>query len=528
MLRSSKAFFWLLMGLTAILLFARLGAESLFQVAEARNAACAREMMARHDWIVPTFNGTLRSDKPVLEYFFMILSYHLFGVNEWAARFFSALSGLLLVIWTYTFALRHLGRMAAWYTGLTLICAIHFIVQCRLATPDPYLMLFHAGSIYAFYEGWMHRKAGWWWLMYGMLALAVLAKGPVGLALPAFTIFLFLLSRRQLRWPVIRQMKPFTGVLLFLLIALPWYIAVGIRTHGQWLREFFFYHNLHRYGSALDAHGGPFILPALFVLGGLFPFSVWSFRAMKKAWQKRKESDALWLIMLAFWVILIFYSISRTKLINYTSPSYPFLALLLGYFWQEKLQMPTNEKHNWIEWAIIACIGLALPIGIFFWAKSTPPFTALPWLALLFLPAALGGCMGLLQARKLRETEGLNHIGTGFTLSILLVMLIGYPALDRQTSVRKQAPYLAHASKIVAFQQMNDAFVFYARKTIPVISQMDSLQECLKQDSSLWVIRRARDFGMLDSLPELQCVRKDRDAFSFQYSALYKSQSIDP
>ncbi|MBX5439664.1 MAG: glycosyltransferase family 39 protein, partial [Thermoflavifilum sp.] len=524
MQRRSTAFFWLLISLATILLFARLGAESLFQVAEARNAECAREMMARHDWIVPTFNGTLRTDKPALEYFFMILDYHLFGVNEWAARFFSAVCGLVLVMWTYVFAVRHIGRTAAWYATLALLCSIHFIVQCRLATPDPYLMLCHAGALYAFYEGWMHRKKYWWWLMYGMLGLAVLAKGPVGLGLPLLTIFIFLLSRRQLRWPVIRLMRPFDGILLFLLIALPWYVWVGIRTQGAWLRDFFFFHNLHRFGSALDAHGGPFILPALFILGGMLPFSLWGFRAMKIAWQKRNESDALWLMMLAFWVILVFYSLSRTKLINYTSPSYPFLAVILGYYWQEKIHQQVKEKWAWIEWAVLGLIVLALPMGIYFWAISTPPFAPISWLALLFIPALIGGWMGAFQARKGQQAEALKHVGAGFTLTILLVMLIGYPALDKQTSVRKQAPYLAQASHIVAFQQMNDAFVFYAGKTIPVIQHIDSLKARLQQDSTLWVIRRARDFAMLDSLPQLRLIRKDRDAFSFQYSALYTSK----
>ncbi|SFV35086.1 ArnT family glycosyltransferase [Thermoflavifilum thermophilum] len=528
MQRRSAAFFWLLLGLSALLLFARLGAESLFQVAEARNAECAREMMTSHNWIVPTFNGILRTDKPPLAYFFMILAYHIFGIHEFAARFFSAVCGLLLVCWTYTFARRHMGQTAAWYAGLALICSVHFIVQCRLATPDPYLMLSHAGAVYAFYEGWIHRKAKWWWLMYTMLALAVLAKGPVGLALPVLTIFLFLLTRRQLRWPVIRLMKPFSGAVIFLCIALPWYILVGIHTQGVWLRDFFFFHNLHRFGSALDAHGGPFILTALFILGGMFPFSLWSFRAMKLAWNKHRESDALWLMMLAFWVILIFYSLSHTKLINYTSPSYPFLAVLLGYYWQEVLQKRANEKYNWIEWVVLALLVVALPIGIYVWARSSPPFTKLPWLAWLFLPALIGGWMGWFHVRKNLQAEALMHIGAGFTLSILLVMLIGYPALDRQTSVRKQASLVAHAPKIVAFQQMNDAFVFYARQNIPVIGQIDSLKNCLQHDSTLWVIRRARDFAMLDSLPQLRLIRKDRDAFSFQYSALYSSKSIDP
>ncbi|MCL6523908.1 MAG: glycosyltransferase family 39 protein [Thermoflavifilum sp.] len=513
----------LLIALTTLLLFARLGAETVFQVAEARNAACAREMMMRHDWIVPTFNSNLRTDKPILEYFFMILAYRMFGVSEGAARFFSAVAGLILVLWTYVFASRHLGRQAAIWSTLALCCSLHFIIQSRLATPDPYLMLFHAGALYAFFEGWIQRKAWAWWLMYAMLALAVLAKGPVGLFLPALTILLFLITRRQLRWPVIRIMKPWSGLLLFLLIALPWYVAVGIRTHGEWIKAFFWYHNFHRFSSALDAHGGPFILPLLFVLVGMLPFSLWGFRAITLAWKKRRESDALWLILLSFGVILIFYSISHTKLINYTSPSYPFLALMVGYFWQEVENKHVILHKYWIEWAALGLIVLALPIGVYFWTESTPPFQNLKWLGLLFIPEIIATAWGVYYARKQAYGEIARHIGAGFTLSILLIMLIGYPALDQQTSVRKQAPYIAQASQVIGYQHINDAFVFYARTPIRIVESLDSLKAYLQKDTTVWVIRRARDFNQLDSLPQLKLVRKDRDAFSFQYSALYQS-----
>ncbi len=95
--------------------FLGLGTAQLFDEDEPKNAECGREMFARGDWLVPTFNEELRTDKPILVYWFMLASYHLFGVTEFAARFFSAVLGVGTCLLTY-----HIGRVLfsrAWGCG---------------------------------------------------------------------------------------------------------------------------------------------------------------------------------------------------------------------------------------------------------------------------------------------------------------------------------------------------------------------------------------------------------------------------
>jgi 4-amino-4-deoxy-L-arabinose transferase-like glycosyltransferase len=131
----------LLIFLVFLLLF-RLGATPIYILDEARNSECAREMMQRNDWIVPTFNGELRTDKPPLHYFFMSISYKIFGVNEFAARFFSAAMGLLTVLITYFYTKRLLNAFAAFCAAVVLAISTHFLFEFRLAVPDPYLIFF--------------------------------------------------------------------------------------------------------------------------------------------------------------------------------------------------------------------------------------------------------------------------------------------------------------------------------------------------------------------------------------------------
>ncbi len=99
---------WWLIALLSFMLLFRLGSSPIYILDEAKNAQCAREMLQHNDWVVPTFNGELRTDKPVLHYYFMMIAYKVFGINEFSARFFSAILGVLTVIITYY--IRH-GRL---------------------------------------------------------------------------------------------------------------------------------------------------------------------------------------------------------------------------------------------------------------------------------------------------------------------------------------------------------------------------------------------------------------------------------
>lgn len=105
----------------AIVLWIGLGSSPIYILDEARNAQAAREMMERNNFIVPTFNGELRSHKPPLHYYFMWAGYQVFGVNAWGARFFSAVMGLITIVLTWYFVKRFSNRNVAWWTAVVLV-----------------------------------------------------------------------------------------------------------------------------------------------------------------------------------------------------------------------------------------------------------------------------------------------------------------------------------------------------------------------------------------------------------------------
>ena len=206
----------LIVAVTGSIYFANLGGAKLWDRDEPRNAGCAREMLQRGDWVTPYFNGQLRTHKPVLTYWLMMLSYGLFGVSEFAARFWSAALGIGTSLATYVIARRLFSATAALWSALAMGTSLLFCVASRAATPDAVLIFCSTMAIMCYVVGTFRRKdhgedntpphthlpgrlfPNWPMaaVMYAWMALAVLAKGPVGVILPTAVIGMFLLLMR--------------------------------------------------------------------------------------------------------------------------------------------------------------------------------------------------------------------------------------------------------------------------------------------------------------------------------------------
>jgi 4-amino-4-deoxy-L-arabinose transferase-like glycosyltransferase len=503
-----------------ILLFLRLGATTVFQVAEGRNAQCAAEMMEGNR-IVPVFNNKLRTDKPPVHYYMMMAAYAVAGKTEGASRFFSAVAGLLLVMGTWWVARRNISENAATLSACVLLASLHFIFQFRLATPDPYLILAHVFALYAFWEGYARNNGNGYLMMYAMMGLAFFAKGPVGLALPAATIFFFLLFRRELTLRTIGSLRILPGIFIFAAIALPWYYLVHVQTNGDWTRGFFLEHNVGRFGSAVDGHRGPFILPLVFVLAGLFPFSVFIPLSVLEAWKKRTESPFLLFMLLGALFIIVPYAFSRTKLINYTSPAYPFLAILVGAY---LTSLRKTGSHRWEFW-VLGIISLLFPVGFAVWVKSDkiPELLPYTWAVGLITLGAFGAWY--LYARR-NDRRWWQMLAACSMLFNMLFFAVLFPVLDRSGSVSILAPVVRDAKRMVGFGRINDAFVFYHRKPIPVMSAAGVRSE-LNEFPDALVLQLGKKADLTDSIPGLVLIHDEKDLFSSQHSFIYQKKK-DP
>src|SRR5262245_58438531 len=274
----------------AALSLVNLGGPSLWDIDEGNNAAAAREMLDSGNWIVPTFNYELRVDKPALLYWLQITAYKTFGVNEFSARLPSALASLISILLTYELARRMFGASVGLIAGLILASTVLFCASAHFANPDALLNACALATLFLFWRDY-ERGGNSWLILTGISSgLGMLAKGPVGLVLPAAVIGVFLLHQRQLR----RYLHPWIGwgVLVFILVAVPWYAWVGADTRGEFLRGFFFKHNFSRFLEPMENHRGPVVYYLGVLLVGFAPWSAFFLPAGWHAWRQARDAKA--------------------------------------------------------------------------------------------------------------------------------------------------------------------------------------------------------------------------------------------
>ncbi|MBC8019449.1 MAG: glycosyltransferase family 39 protein [Verrucomicrobia bacterium] len=314
--------------------FQYLGGLPLIDPDEGRYAEIPREMLERSDLITPTLNYVKYFEKPPLLYWINAASLKIFGENEFAARFPSALCGLLTVLATYVIA-RHLyGRRAALIAALILGTSAGFVLQSRIILTDMLLTFCLTAALGSFIvaaqrEGRRSRALPWY-LFYLFCALATLAKGLIGMVFPAGIIFFYLLFSR--RWRLLSEMRLTSGLLLFLAVAAPWFVAVSLR-NPEFAHFFFIREHFERFTSTVHGRHQPlwFFVPVL--LGTMLPWSFFIPGALVRAWRDRHHEDGQAGMYLLVWTALIFlfFSKSNSKLIPYILPIFPSLAMLIGH-----------------------------------------------------------------------------------------------------------------------------------------------------------------------------------------------------
>jgi 4-amino-4-deoxy-L-arabinose transferase-like glycosyltransferase len=333
---------WLLIliALSVCLYFFKLGSFSLYDAAETTYGEFVKNMLRSGDWLTLHYNGAIIFDKPPLYYWLVALISQLIGFNEWAMRLPAALSGVLTVITTYLLGKKFYNERTGLLAGLIVMTAFQFLVQSRIAELDVVLTLFMTLAVYLFYLGYTSGEKKYYLWSYVPMALAILIKGLLGVALPAFAILLFLLFKKELRKSKEFHLLP--GILIIFVIGLPWYIAEYI-IHGKVFLDFalgFLF--LSRFQGAVSGHTGPWFYYFLALLLGFAP---WSQFLPVALWQTGKKLTTYNLRLttvdpelLTFCFIIpafVVFSIAKTKIPNYVLPLYPFLAIMVAALWDE-------------------------------------------------------------------------------------------------------------------------------------------------------------------------------------------------
>ncbi len=387
-----------LLFLCAITFFVGLGRPALTDADEAYYAESAREMVERGDWLTPYFNYEYRWQKPVLYYWLSAITYLVFGVGEWSARFWSALAGVALAFVTYG-AGRRMTRHddVGWLAAAIVATSFGYFALARMALPDLPLALFITMTIAAALDGR--------WIVAGAAAgLGFLVKGPVALVLPVLVFAPIWWRERRTREVPARALA--LGALMFVVVGLPWYVAMTF-THGTaYLDSFFIGDNLERF--ATDRFNEPrsplFYVPV--VLGGLLPWTAYAVAALwypVKALVTRRLvfTDAEWRLLLWAGVPLLFFSLSIGKQPRYILPVLPPIAILVARSILLRLDAAYTgqraaQRDLRIATVSTAALFILVAVLIFrgraLFINAWPPVTWAAIGALLACAIALGAC----------------------------------------------------------------------------------------------------------------------------------------
>ena len=509
--------------LSGLLFFLGLGDMGLTDQDEGRNAEAGREMFESGDRLTPTFNGELRVAKPVFIYWLMEQSYRLFGVNEFAARFPSALFGVGLILIQYLFLAHQRDRTVALFGGLMLLLNLEILGLGRMALTDSVLIFFTTASLYGFWLG-LHGEGvvrRWIWMFYIGMALATLTKGPVGFAVPLIAAVLYLTWTR--RWREYWQKGfPFAGMLLFVLLATPWYAAM-FYVHGDAYASGAKVHTIGRFLSPMEGHYGTifFYLPVMLV--GFFPWSAllpiplyytlkeWYLIRRARIRPDSSETSELDLFA-ALWIVgvFIFFTASSTRLPHYIGPLFPAAAILTASYWSRCLHDPRTKGirasiHLMMGVGYLLAIGFACLPTLYttYASKMVREFPLAgqvdlgigPYLAatVLLFGMAIVGYLGLNDERR-----GGAFWAAGATLAglVLIVIVIVIPHINRYAVAPPQE--LAYAAglnltpqdQFIAYSTTRASSVFYARRKTLFVhrGEEDRIRTALKESKRVIIL----------------------------------------
>lgn len=362
---------------------------------ESNYALTAVEMIRNHDYLSPMIYGNYWYDKPIFTYWMLIASFKLFGVSDLAARLPSILTSALSTMAMYIGLYRVTGkRFMGMIGGLTLALSVEFWYIGHAVLTDGYLLLFSMGIFFGAYEGFTHNHKRAMVFAYVCSGLAVLTKGPVGLVLPGIILFVYAIWYRL----SLKKLFPWQGILLFLVVVLPWYLYM-YSVHGMsFVNEFLGLHNLTRATVPEHPTRNWWYMYLVILPVGLLPWTGFAVAALFKGEQNALRNLSL------YWAIgtIIFYSLMATKYLTYTYISLIGLAVLTAQGAQYFYDQYREGKMPWTTWT-----GLHLSSWILWFGAGIAAYVFVPDLRymdslIIGMAAAVGGLLTSVKKRTMQ------------------------------------------------------------------------------------------------------------------------------
>jgi 4-amino-4-deoxy-L-arabinose transferase-like glycosyltransferase len=476
------------------------GLRHLVPSDEGRYAEIAREMFASGDWVTIRYNDLKYFEKPPLHFWMTALAYEVFGVNEWSARLWIALSGAAGLVVTALAAARWYGARVGWFTGLVLLATPAWNFGAHFNTLDMSVSAMLAGVLAGVLlaqhpQACARQRRHWMWFAWGAMALAILAKGLIGIVLPGLVLVVYTLLARD--WALWRRLHLVSGALLMLAIVVPWFMLVSLR-NPEFPQFFFIHEHWERYTSTVHHRPGPlwYFVPQLLV--DVLPWLGLIAAAVTVVWRE-PASGFRPKLLLAVWAgaIFVFFSASGSKLPGYILPIFPALAVLLA------LALGSMNTVAWKRQVTVALVITVLALLASLTARwfagsfglNATVVEYLPWAGATFLSIALGAA----AARWLNARGALDASITTYALAMfagMTVATVGHDVFGRKSASIDLVPAMQQVltadMPIYSVQLLDHTLPFYLRRPMIKVQRPDELEFGTQQEPQKWLPTTAK------------------------------------
>jgi 4-amino-4-deoxy-L-arabinose transferase-like glycosyltransferase len=469
LLRVPPWMIWTFAAAIALTYFGLLGRFALAEPDEARYAEIAREMIELHDWVTPHLNYVKYFEKPPLMYWLTALNFLLFGMSEFVVRLWPALFAIGGILVTSVVARSMYGEWVGYAAAALLAATPFYFGLGQIVILDMPLTALMTIALGAFWVGWhdSRRRRSSVRIFYAASALAALTKGPVAIVLIGGIVVVFLVLQRELR--ALRWLISPLGVVIFGAIALPWFVLVS-RRNAEFLDFFIVKQHLDRFLRPTE-HQEPiwFFIPIVF--GGMLPWTAFVLLAPRVLWRflrrvaaRRLSAAAVFCIVWSS-VVVLFFSLSGSKLATYALPAFCPLAILAARFFQQLIvwrRVRFLERYCVVVFflAVLAVIGGAISGAVID-----------DWRMAIILPrlyAAAGVLIvGAAAALVLLRRGALQSTFAVLLGAVLLLQVIAISGRGVNAQYRPLALAIRHrlsaGDQIVSYRHYVQGITFYAR-----------------------------------------------------------------
>ena len=482
----------------ALLWFGTLSYRHLIPSDEGRYAEIAREMLVTGDWVTPRYNGYKYFEKPPLQIWATATAFNLFGIGDWQARLWTALTGFLTIALIGFTGARLYGTRAGWLAAIALASSPMWVIGGHINSLDMGLSAFLVAALCSLILAQTSINSrdsrNWMWACWAFMALATLSKGVIGIAIPGMVFVVYSITAWD--WKIWKRLHILSGLILFLAITTPWFILVSQR-NPEFLEFFFIHEHLQRFTQTAHSRTGPIYYFIPLLLLGFLPWIAQTPAALANAWRERnREFSSGWLLTCWFAVIMGFFSISQSKLPGYIIPVFPALAILVGHNLDRNLGASNTLGLPWrLQALFFAILG---GIGFFFLAEvgkqarpdeieSYAQYTY--WIVVALIALTSFSLLAFVQSKR-NGLSSITSLASGFFLCAIIAGT-GHETLGRAVSgidLAKQVKAgIPENVNFYSVRILDHTMPFYLGRTMIMVESPDELEFGVNQEPKLWI-----------------------------------------